>query len=135
MGVRRPFIGQIETVTSPDDASETFDIKRCGVREQIERQNLNSTMRYVERDSTANGKELVSERDYPMGSMNVATVRLGLAGWSFLDDNQKPVPISDTTIQNYLSPKEFDFLLKKVLEINPLWAGGSEEDTETVKGN
>src|SRR5690348_3992562 len=45
---RRPFAGELVPFSSPDDPEVIFQIKRCGVSENIQRQNLSSTVRYVE---------------------------------------------------------------------------------------
>ncbi len=122
MGVTaRPFIGNTKTITSPIDAQRTFDIKRFGLREKLERQNLSSTVRYVDRGQNGD-TDMVTERDYPVGSMNLATVRLGLAAWNLEDEQQRPIPITEGTIQDYLDPQEFDFLLNTINDFNPVIA-------------
>lgn len=129
MPVRRPFIGELVTVESPTDPTFTFDLKRCGVNENIKRMNLASTMRYVEQ---AESGKVITERDYPMGSMRVDTVMLALAGWNITNDAGSPIPITRETVQAYLDPKEFDFLYDKIIEINPMWGSGGEEETKNA---
>jgi hypothetical protein len=120
---RRPFAGELIDFPSPADTNTIFQIKRCGVSENIARQNLASTMRYVEKDDSGT---LVTERDYPIGNLNMATVAYGLAGWNLLDDNNAPIPCTQENMQTYLSPTEFSAVLDKIIEVNPMWGRGGE---------
>lgn len=125
--VRRPYAGQITTVTSPIDPDVTFDIKKCGVAENIARQNLSSKVRYIQEDVTGN---IVSERDFPMGDLQLETIFLALAGWNLTDENERAIAVTRPNIEKYLAPKEFDFLYQQTLEINPIWRPGGEDDTK-----
>jgi hypothetical protein len=122
--VRRPFAGELVDFPSPDDETVIFSVKRCSVADNIKRQNLASTVRYVNEDD---GARFVTERDYPVGDLKIATVTLALGGWNIVDDNNAPLKISELTITQYLSPREFDFIYEKALEVNPIWSGNTED--------
>jgi hypothetical protein len=126
---RRPFIGQITEFASPEDPQVTFGFKRCGVAENIQRQNLASKVRYVQNDDDG---QIVSERDFPMGSLQLETILLALASWNLQDENERVIPISKKSLTQYLSPKEFDFCYAKALEVNPIWAPGGEDETKNA---
>jgi hypothetical protein len=127
MAIRPPYLAQLTTVTSPVDTNATFDIKRVGVAENIARQNLASTMRYIEQDAG-----VVTERDYPLGNMRRDTILLALAGWNLTDANSQPIPITKETLVTYLDPREFDFLYEQVLDCNPMWKPGGEEELKNA---
>lgn len=126
--IRRPFVGEIITVQSPDNPDVHFDLRRCGVAEHIARQNLSATVRYVPRDVE---DDVVTERDYPMGTLRLKTIMFALKGWNLGDENGHPITLSEVTVQQYLSNREFNFLYDKALEVNPMWTGAdSEEETK-----
>jgi hypothetical protein len=124
---RRPFAGELTAFTSPDDPNATFYVKRCGVAENIQRQNQNSTIRYIEGDERGT---FTTERTYPIGDLNVFTVGLGLASWNLEDDNGVPLPVNRENIVKYLSPTEFDALHEKIIEVNPMWGRGGEAEVK-----
>ncbi len=124
---RRPFAGELIAFTSPDDENVTFYIKRCGVGDNIRRQNLNSTIRYIEGDERGT---FTTERSYPIGDMNVETVLLGLGGWNLQDDNGVPLAVNKETVLSYVRPTEFDALLEKIVEVNPMWGRGGEKEVK-----
>jgi hypothetical protein len=76
--------GELVDFPSPDDETVIFSVKRCSVADNIKRQNLASTVRYVNEDD---GARFVTERDYPVGDLKIATVTLALGGWEYVDDN------------------------------------------------
>lgn len=121
--VRRPFAGELVPFVSPDDENIVFQLKRCGVRENLALQNMSSTVRYVQRDETG---EFVTERDLPIGDQTFAVVSAGLGGWNLLDENNAPIPVNEDTIKTYLSPTEFSSVHEKIIEINPMWQRGGE---------
>jgi hypothetical protein len=125
--VRRPFVAEVIDFESPVHAGTVFGIKRVSIAENIKRQNLASKVRYVQNDESG---ELVSERDFPMGTLQLETVGMTLAAWNIHDENDHPVPITLKTIQEWLEPREFDFLYSKALEVNPMWAPGGDSDTK-----
>lgn len=122
--IRRPFIGELKEVRSPEDDNAIFTIKRCSVRENQARKNLAATIRYIEQ--TNNGTA-VQERDVPVGDIEIETVFLGLHSWTLYDDNGQLYPITHDNILTYLSPAEFSLLLKEILDMNPAWRGGEAE--------
>lgn len=121
----RPFAGELIAFPTPDPDPEregiVFQLKRCGVKENTIRQNLSSTVRYVNRDESG---DFVTERDYPVGDMTLSTVKLGLADWNLADSNGVPLPINEENIQVYMSPLEFQAVYDRILEINPMWGRG-----------
>lgn len=125
--VRRPFIGKIEPFTSPDDENLTFGIKRVGTAENIARQNLSATVRFINQGDEDN---YATERDFPIGDLKLETVVLALADWNIVDDNEHPVPVNRKTIQQYLSPAEFEFVYEKCLDVNPMWRNGGETEVK-----
>jgi hypothetical protein len=127
MPARQPFVGELTTITSPDNADVKFDIKRCGNREHLARQDLASTMRYTQK-----GDDVITERDYPTGTMKLDTVLLALAGWNLTDLEGVALKITRDTVRDYLSPSEFDYLYDQILEVNPMWKPNGEEDTKNA---
>lgn len=127
---RTPFIGQVETVPSPEDPDIEFGIKRVGNREVMIHRDRNAAVRYIQRD-TANGEEFISEKDYPVGSMTLDTVSLCLASWNIADEKGQVVPINRDTIQDYTSPVELNFLYEKIHEFNPVLSGKTEQKNDS----
>lgn len=124
---RRPFVGELKEFSSPTDPETTFYIKRCGVRENITRRNLSSTVRYIQDEGS---ERLVTERDYPSGTLELQTLLLALADWNICDEQKNKVMITEENLQIWLAPQEYDFLVRKVFEVNPMWRGGGEEETK-----
>jgi hypothetical protein len=124
---RRPFIGKIETFNSPEDENLVFGIKRVGTAENIARQNLSATVRFISQDDSDN---YATERDFPIGDLKLETVALALGDWNVVDDNERPVPITRQTIQQYLSPAEFEFVYERCLDVNPMWKNGGEAEVK-----
>ncbi len=127
---RQPFVGNIERFVSPDDPEVEFYVKRCGVRENIQRQDMSSSVRYIQR---AGSEEFVTEKDYPVGTTKANTILLALSKWNIEDSEGKPVAINydnlvgvEGNLGGYVSPAEFDFLYEMVLQVNPIWAGTVE---------
>lgn len=127
--VRRPFVGEVTTISSPEDENVQFYLKRCSVEANIRRANQASTVRYAQRTRGAN-EEFVTERDMPMGDMMLLTVELGLDGWNLTDEQGRAIPVTQKNLQTYLSPREFNFLYREVLKVNPMWGDNGEEDTK-----
>lgn len=124
--VRTPFVGEAKTYDSPDDPDVQFTFKRCGVAENIRRQNLASKIRYIESDDES-GK-MISERDFPMGSLQLETILLAMTGWNLIDENSRPVPLNKSTVQSHLSSAEFDFCYRMALAVNPSWGAGADAE-------
>lgn len=126
VNVRTPFVGELKTITLPDDVT-TVTVKRCGNRENIQRKNLASTVRYVEEMKSG---RFVSEKDYPVGDLELETLFLGMHGWNICDSNKNPVPVTRENLTIYLSPAEFDLVYREVLKINPMWTNGGEAEVK-----
>jgi hypothetical protein len=110
-----------KTIESPLDSETTFTIKKAGVREKIERQNFFSKVRYRQEDESGSDK-IVTERDFPMGDLQLLTVELCLVNWNITDLNNQPVPVNHATITKYLDPEELDFLNDEIIKYNEkLW--------------
>lgn len=124
---RSPFVGQVETVTSPDDPDIQFGLKRVGNREIMIHRDRNAAVRYIQRDGA---DEFVSEKDYPLGSMKIDTITLCLDSWNLcLDENAlRPLPVTQENILAYLSPTEVDFLYEQAIEINPILGPGGKDE-------
>ncbi len=124
--IRQPFVGETTSCPSVLDPSVIFNIKRVGSKDVMNHRNANSSVRYIQRDEQG---DLISERDYPIGSMHVDTVALCLDSWNIHDPNDKPVKIDKDSILAYLSPEEIDDLYEKCLEVNPILnpSGGKEK--------
>lgn len=113
----RPFIGEFATVVSPADEGAAFTIRRCTVREHMARERVVSD---VQQDAESG----VKEKDFRIGDLESATVLLGLHAWNCCDDERSPVPINRDTIESWLSPDEYDFLLAAIVDVNPIWRSG-----------
>lgn len=125
MKARTPFVGEVVTVTSPDDSEVTFGIKRVGNREVMIHRDRNAAVRYIQRDGA---DEFISEKDYPIGSMKVDTVSLCLASWNLCTQDMQPLAVNQENILAYLTVDEVDFLYDQVLEINPILSPNGGKD-------
>jgi hypothetical protein len=121
----RPFAGQLTSHASPVRPEIELQFKRCGVAENIQRANMASKVRYIQEDGT---DKVISERDFPMGDLQLETIFLALADWNLGDENGNAIKVTRSNIVKYLEPKEFPWAYKLALEVNPAWAGGDEED-------
>jgi hypothetical protein len=129
--VRRPVLKESHTVRSPADENILFVLRRMGNRERIRRQNMFQSMRYITEEVT--GRSIV-ERDVPMGEIAVQDVLMGLSDWNLTDQAGRPLPITEDTIQDYLEPEEFDFVLDEIRLLNPVVFGGTGERRDGPKG-
>jgi hypothetical protein len=118
-----------DTVTEayPENPELEFVLRRMGNRERIKRQDLFAKLRYVQVD----GEGTVTERDLPMGQVALEDILMGLVGWNIEDPPGRKVAISKDSIQDYLSPEEFDFVLDKIRDLNPLVFGERTGTTGT----
>lgn len=117
---RQPFVGELVPLVSPDDAEVTFSIKRLNNRDVMNYRDKNSQVRYIMEDGD---DKVVTEKDYPMGSMRVDVVVLGLDSWNITDANGGVIAVSRDAILSYLSPEELDAVYEKVMEVNPILSG------------
>lgn len=110
-----------DTVTevSPDNPELEFVLRRMGNRERIKRQDLFAKLRYVQVDNEG----MVTERELPMGQVALEDLVMGLVGWNLEDPPGKRVTITKESVQDYLSPEEFDFVLDKIRDLNPIVFG------------
>lgn len=128
MSIRRRGMRKTMEVTSPYDKSAVFTIARASNREDVERTNLFSKMRVIQNLGTPN--ELITERDIPMGDVQVNTILLCLEKWNLKDDNGRIYEISEDSILDLLSGAERRWLYESILDFNPVWKGEQEEKVE-----
>lgn len=112
-------------VPSPVNPEDTFTIRKLSTRHRIERQNAFARMRFVE-DEHGN---TVTEREVPLGTLNLDDIMMGLAEWT-ITDNDKAVRITRDNVQDYLDPREIDFLLEEVRRLNPVVFGRTVDEGE-----
>lgn len=117
---RQPFVGELIPFSSPEDTEVTFSIKRLNVRDVMAYRNQNSQVRYIMEEDN---ERVITEKDYPMGTMRVDVVMLGLANWNITDAIGNPVSVNRENIIAYLIPEELDALYDKVIIINPILSG------------
>lgn len=121
----RPYAGTVISRTSPVRPDVELEFKSAGVAETIARQNLSSKVRYV---SGQNDNELVSERDFPMGDLQLETIFLALHDWNLGDENGRKLEITKSNVKRYLTPREYNWAYEVALEANPAWKNGGEVD-------
>jgi hypothetical protein len=112
-------VGETKTVTSTVDPEVNFTIKRAGNREDVQRANMFSKIEYV---NTEEDDGVISRRDFPVGDMQIATIRLCLVDWNLELANGNKVPINEATILDLLEPEERVDLYQEVLDFNPIWS-------------
>jgi hypothetical protein len=120
MPKRAPFVGDTKTFASPTDKETTFVIRRLSIQQVMIYRDRNSKVRYITEDNDDNNQKVVTERDYPAGSMTVDIAVLGLASWNIADLAGNNVPVSEENMLKYLEPEELDFISEKVLDVNPI---------------
>lgn len=119
---RQPFVGELVPLISPEDPDVTFSIQRLNNRDVMAYRDKNSQVRYIYDDGDANNK-MITEKDYPMGTMRVDVVALGLANWNITDPTGNPIKVSRETILSHLLPEELDAIYDKVMVVNPILSG------------
>jgi hypothetical protein len=117
---RTPFVGELTPLTSPEDKDVIFQLKRFGNREILSYRDKNSQVRYIYEEDD---QKMITEKDYPVGSMQIDVVELGLSGWNITHSDDKPVPLTRENIIGYLMPEELDAVYTKIMEINPSLSG------------
>jgi len=103
----------------PEEPALEFTLRRMGNRERIKRQDLFAKLRYVQVDNEG----MVTERELPMGQVALEDILMGLVGWNIEDPPGTKVRITKESVQDYLSPEEFDFVLDKIRDLNPIVFG------------
>lgn len=127
--IRRRGMRKTIEVASPYDKNAKFTIARASNREDVERTNLFSKMRVIQNVGSPN--ELITERDIPMGTVQVETILLCLEKWNLADDNGRVYEISEDNILDLLSGQERRWLYEAVMDFNPIWKGEEEEKDES----
>jgi len=117
---RMPFVGELVLLPSSEDADVSFSIKRLNNRDVMAYRDKNSQVRYIQEDDN---ERFITEKDYPMGSMRVDVVVLGLDSWNILDTAGVVIPVTRENILGYLMPEELDAIYEKVMEVNPILSG------------
>ena len=123
---RTPFIGEVVSMVSPSDPEVTFGIKRLNNRAVMTYRDANAQVRYVIDDGS---EKMTTEKEYPMGTMLVQVVSLGLDNWNITDAANNPVNISEDAILTYLDPEELDAIYDKVMEVNPILTGAARKNS------
>lgn len=100
-----------------------FVIKRASNSEDVERANLFSTWRTIYQEDG-----MITERDYPPGDIQMETIRLCLVDWNLEDEKNNKIPINAQTILKFIWPEERVKLYEEILDFNPTWRGGKEEE-------
>jgi hypothetical protein len=123
---RQPFVGELFPLLSETDPEVVFQIKRLGNQAVMLYRDKNSKVRYImENDDDDDKSRMITEKDYPVGSMHIDVVELGLAGWNIVDDGGVVIPLSRENILAYVDPEELDLVYDKIMEINPILSGES----------
>lgn len=126
---RQPYVGQTLDVPSPLDAEIVFTIRRVDNRAVIAYRDRNSVVRYIQRDGDG---EFLTEKDYPMGSMRLDTLVLGLVAWNIAGPDGQMVLLTPESIKDYLDPVEFDVIYDKIIEINPILLGRDQQKKDSA---
>lgn len=129
-------MAETKTLISPFDATEKdpetgeerevpeadrgqFTISKATNRMDVQRQNMFSKVRYFSEDDG-----VFSERDFPMGDLQIATIALCLKSWNLQDKLSHGVPINEQTIQDWMTADERQWLYEEIIEFNPIWQVG-----------
>jgi len=110
-------------VVSPSDPEVVFTIKKASNREDVERSNLFARVEYVQ---SADDGELITRREFPMGDLQVMTIKLCLAKWTIEDAQGRAVPINEQTLLDYITPEERVALYEAIIDLNPIWSNRAE---------
>lgn len=107
-----------KTVSPEDDPETTFTIRRADNRIDVSRANMFSRVRYIPQDES---EGYITERDFPMGDMQIATIKLCLVSWNIEDKSGKLYPINEATIERLITPEERVWLYGEIIDFNPTW--------------
>lgn len=116
-------------VTSPYKDPFTATIARATNREDVERTNLFSRMRQIQNTGTPD--EIIIERDFEMGSIQIATILLCLEKWDLADDQGRVYEITEDNLLDLISGQERRWLYEEILNFNPIWKGEEEEKNDS----
>ena len=102
--------------TDPERADVEFTVAKFTVYEKLQLEDMFADISYVE---GKDGKTVI-QRQFPKGTGDLRSVELGLKSWNLCDDNQNPIAVNATNIVQYLTDPEFQGLVKKITELNPV---------------
>ena len=125
---RRGGTKQIE-VTSPFENAFTAVIKRATNREDVARVNMFSKLRQI--TNAGRPDEIVIERDYEAGTVQVDTILLCLVSWDITDEDGRVYPINEDNLLDLITGAERRWLFDKIMEFNPIWRGEDEEKLDS----
>src|SRR4051812_9668391 len=131
--VRQKGMRKTIEVTSPYENPFTATIARATNREDVERLNMFGKVRVVQNQATPD--EVVTERDMPMGDVQVDTIKLCLVKWDIEDENGRIYPITRDNILDLLTGAERRWLHDEVMDHNPIWKGEDEEKVESEESS
>ena len=129
MAVRHKGMRKTIEVISPYEKDAKFTIARATNREDVERTNFFSKMRVIQNVGSPN--EIITERDIPMGDVQVNTILLCLEKWNLSDDDDRVYPITEDNVLDLLRPSERRWLYEEILDFNPVWKGEDEEKDDS----
>ena len=114
-----------------DGEKVSYTLRYVTTRDVLARQNMFSRVRYIQ--DTDDGARMVTERDFPMGDMRLATVRLVLVKWNLFPDSTTtiPYPITEETMLDLIPPDELEWLFNHAINMNPEWGGRGSGEAET----
>lgn len=128
--VRKKGMQKTKTVTLSQDPTAQFTIRKASNRDDVERANLFSKMRYIQNLGTP--EELITERDMPNGDLQIETISMCLVSWNFEDEGGRVYEVNRENILELLSASERRELYGEILDHNPIWKGEEEgkDDSE-----
>lgn len=129
--VRQKGMRKTIEVVSPYENPFSATIARATNREDVDRLNMFGKVRVIQNPTTPD--EVVTERDMPMGDVQVDTIMLCLVKWDIQDESGRVYPISRDNILDLLSGAERRWLHDEVMNFNPIWKGEDEEKAESVE--
>lgn len=127
--VRKPGVRKTIEITSPFDNPFVAEIARASNREDVGRMNMFGKVRIVQNQNTPD--EIVTERDYPMGDVQIDTILLCLVKWDITDDTGRVYPINRDNLLDLISGQERRWLHDQIMDFNPIWKGEEEEKLES----
>jgi hypothetical protein len=116
-------------VVSPYKDPFTATIARATNREDVERTNMFSKMRQIQNTGTPD--EIVIERDFAMGDIQIATIILCLEKWDIADDTGRVYEVSEDNLLDLITGQERRWLYEEIMDFNPIWKGEEEEKEES----
>jgi hypothetical protein len=99
-----------------------YTVKYADGRAYVSRANIFSKVSYTTEDETGVTK---TERDFPMGELQLETLMLVLKEWNLTNEKGVPYRITHANIMEYMDPEEIKWLYSHVIEMNGCWGGGN----------